>query len=317
MVGYFYYFTMFIFKRMGVIIIGVSERNVLNKHEYSSLVELDSISSNYFAIPADVILGTDINEKRITVFSFFSIRRGLDCNLLFSVNNIVKWMGKQPNRNANGINNKIIQTIESLSDRGYLTLSEKLTNSSCMEATFNLSKISQECEQERFAIVYLDELQKILNYQFSNSKDAYLNNDVVLLVFAYLRMKIYRRRNKLFPEEINIDDQNNIQYDILKRKENSPDAYNCFYSDIAKDLNISDRIVSKVVAILNEIGLIYSETLPRIKYNDGKSEKWRTDHTVFCNTYKREGNCLLVSGSEYYLSEVENKKKKLNIINKI
>ena len=194
---------------MEVIIIG-AERN---SFEYSSPVELNTISGNYFAIPASIILRSDINEKRTTVFSFFSIRRGLDCSLLFSVNNIVKWIGKQPNRNANGINNKIIQIIDSLRDGGYLTLSEELTNSSCIEAIFNLSKISQECEHDRFAIVYIDELKQIIEYQVPNPKDTSLNNDIILLVFAYLRMKIFRRRNKLLPEEINIDNKNNHHID--------------------------------------------------------------------------------------------------------
>lgn len=302
---------------MEVVIIGISERNPfsMGRYEYSSPVELDAISGNYFAIPASVILDTDMNEKRITVFSFFSIRRGLDCSLMFSVNNIVKWTGKQPNRNANGINNKIMQIINHLNSRRYLQLSEELTNSSCVEAFFNLSKISQECEHERFAIIYLDELKQILQYQVPNPKDTSLNSDVILLVFAYLRMKIFRRRNRLLPEEINVDNKNNHQYDIATRRLRTPEAYDCFYYEIAEELGLSTRAISKAVVALNEIGLIYSEALPRVKYHDGKSEKWKTDHTIFCNTYKREGNYLLTSGSEYCLPEIENKKKKLNIIN--
>ena len=281
-----------------------------DKYEYTSTVELNNESGSYFAIPASIILNTNMNEKRTTIFSFFSIRRGLDCGLMFSVNNIVKWTGKQPNRNANGINNKIIQIIEALKDGGYLTLSENVDNSSCIEAIFNLSKISQECEYDRFAVIYIDELKKILNYQNPNAKDAFLNSDVILLVFAYLRMKIYRRRNKLFPEEINVDNKNNHQYDIDARRLRSPDAYDCYYYEIAEELSLTTRTVSKAITVLNELGLIYSEPLPRIKYEN----KWRTDHTVFCNTYKREGSCLLTSGESYYLLEVENKKKKLNII---
>lgn len=275
--------------------------------EYSSSVKLDS---NYFAIPSSIILNSNMNDKRVTVFSYFSKRRDLENELLFSINHIVRWMGKQPNRTANGINNKIIQVIQYLADEGYLTLSEELNGSSYIDAVFNLSKISQKCkddkEKERFAIIYLDELKQILNYQ----NDTFSNSDVLLLVFAYLRMKIYRRRNELLPEEINIDDKNNHQYDIASRKIRSPDAYDCYYYEIAKDLGLSARIVSKAVAVLNDLDLIYSEPLPRIKFEN----KWRTDHTVFCNTYKREGNYLLASGEDYYLTEIKNKKKKLNII---
>lgn len=280
------------------------------RYEYSSPVELDAISGNYFAVPASIIMDTDMTEKRATVFSFFSIYRGLNSSLFFSINNIVKWTGKQPNRHANGINSKIIQVIECLRDGGYLTLSEELNNSSCMEATLNLYKISEECDNDRFAIIYLDELNKIMGYQNPNAKDVFLNSDVILLVFAYLRMKIYRRRNKLFLEEISVDNQNNHQLDIDTRRLRSPDAYDCYYYEIAEELGLTSRTVSKAVDVLNELGLIYSESLPRIKYEN----KWRTDHTVFCNAYKREGNYLLISGSQYYLTEVENKKRKLNIV---
>lgn len=280
------------------------------KIEYSSPVELDAVSGNYFAIPASIILNNDMNEKRATIFSFFSVRRGLDNNLSFSTNNIVRWTGKQPNRNTNGINNKVIQVIQGLRDGGYLTLSEEVDNSTCIDAIFNLNKISQECEYNRFAIIYIDELKKILNYQNPNSKDTFLNNDVILLVFAYLRMKIYRRRNRLFQEEINIDNKNNLQHDISVRRLRSPDAYDCYYYEIAEELGLTARTISKAVVVLNELELIYSESLPRNKHND----KWRTDHTVFCNKYKREGNCLLASGENYYLREIENKKRKLNIV---
>ena len=280
------------------------------RFEYPSPVRLNAVSENYFVIPASIILDIDMTDKRISVFSFFSVYRGLNHNLFFSINSIVKWMGKLPNRNTNGINSKIIRVIENLRGGGYLTLSEELNNSSCIEAVYNLSKILMECDCNRFAVIYLDELNKIINYQNPNPKDSFLNSDVLLLVFAYLRMKIFRRRNKLFPEEINVNGNSNHQTDISNRKIRSPDAYDCYYFEIAEKLGLTARTVSKAVSTLGELGLIYSESLPRIKYEN----KWRTDHTIFCNMYKREGNYLLDSGESYYLTEVENKKKRLNII---
>lgn len=273
--------------------------------EYSSLVKIDS---NYFAIPYSIILNSDINDKRVTVFSYFAKHRDLENELLFSVNHIARWMGKQPNRTANGINNKIIQVIQHLVDEGYLTLSEELNNYVYIDAVFNLSKIKQKCDNEKFAIIYLDELKQILNYQ----NDTFSNNDVILLVFAYLRMKICRRKNELFPEEINKNNKKDHQYDIESRRIENPDAYDCYYYEIANELGLTARIVSKAIIALNNLGLIYSESLPRIKLGNN----WRTDHTVFCNTYKRENNYLLASGEDYYLTEVKNKKKKLKIIDK-
>ena len=102
---------------------------------------------------------------------------------------------------------------------------------------------------------------------------------------------------------------NNHEYDIESRRKRCPEVYDCYYFEIANDLGISARTVSKAVSTLNELGLIYSEALPRIKYED----KWRTDHTLFCNTYKREKDCLLDSGKDYYMREIKYKKQKLHV----
>ena len=270
-------------------------------YEYPSPTKLEI---KYFAIPASIILNSNINDKRVTIFSYFSKRKDLENELLFSINHIVKWMGKQPNRHTNGINNKIIEIVSYLKDRGYLTFSEEL-NDSLIDAIFNVSKVQQECDEDIFAIVYLDELKKILNYQ----SDIFSNTDIILLVFAYLRMKIYRRRNNLTLQEINVDNKNDHKYDIESRRLISPDAYNCYYCEIAQELGLSNRIVSKAVEALKDLDLIYLEPLPRIKYDN----KWRTDHTIFCNTYKREGSYLLATGEDYYLAEIKNKKKKLKL----
>lgn len=277
--------------------------------EYRNTAELKGDAGIHFSVPASVILDADANDKRLTAFSFFSIRRGLDRGVTFSVNSIVKWIGRKQNRNANGINGKLIQAIEKLRDDGYVSFSDKLTNSSCVEAEFDMSKVSDECSRGRFAVIYFDELRKILDYRNLNSKDAFLNNDVILLVFAYLRMEIYRRSNRLRPEEINVGNKGSHELDIETRRARCPEAYDCYYYEIAEKLGVSARTVSKVVEVLNELGLIYSETLPRVNV-DGK---WRTDRTIFCNAYRREGGYLLKDGSDYYLSEIERKKKKLKI----
>lgn len=274
------------------------------RYEYSFPVELKGISSNYFVIPASIILGKNANEKRTTIFSYFSVRRGLDYGISFSVNNIVQWLGRKPDRHKNGLNEKIINAIDFLKSWGYLTLYGEVNHTSFTDAIFNMEQISNDCDNDRFAVIYVDELEKILKYQNPNSKDSFLNSDVILTVFAYLRMKIYRRRNKLFPEEINIDNKNNHQNDINARRLRSPDAFDCYYYEIAEELNLTARTISKAIVTLNELGLIYSESLPRIKYEN----KWRTDHTVFCNTYKREGSYLLTSGESYYLSEIVDRK---------
>lgn len=281
-------------------------------YEYDNCVKLDNVAGTCFSIPASIILDNAAGDKLITSFSFFSVTRGIDCKSAFTMNWMVEWSGRNPDRHSGGINKKFSIAVNHLRDSGYVSFDGEVSNSKMSVATFDKDKLTSECNESRFALVYLDELNKILEWENPNARDPYTNNDVLLRVFAYLRMVINRRRNALFPEEMNVDDKNDHSYDIERRRLRSPDAYNAYYSDMAEELGISPRAIAKAVDALCEIGLIYAEPLPRVKING----KWKTKHTIFCNTYKREGGYLLASGKGYYMREVANKKKLLGIIAK-
>lgn len=225
-----------------------------------------------------------------------------------NVDIILDWLKRKPNRHKNGLNDKIEECINHFYNTGYLKLLDNSNLSVYKTSVFNSEKLTEDCQNGlfRFAIIYLDEVNTILNYR---SNDTTINSDIVLLVFAYLRMKIYRRPNKLSAQEINLDNKNSHSYDIKKRRERAIEAYDCYYYEIAEDLGITERVVSKAINILYGLNLIYFESLPKTKYDD----KWKTNHAIFCNTYKRENGYLLAEGKEYYLPEIDNKKKKLHI----
>lgn len=277
--------------------------------EYNKPTELMGDAASYFMVPLPLILDKHVDPKRITIFCFFSIRRGLDRAIMFSVNTLAQWMARRPNRSKNGINNKIINLLLYLKDMGYLAVPTIKNSSDVLEAHFNLSKVVSECDSLIFAILYVDEVKEIIRYSKHKSKDTTFNIDITLLVFAWLRMKIFKRRNRMLPEEINYNHQNNRLDDIENRRKKFPEAYDCYYLDIAEELGLSERQVSKAVSALNDIGLIYSEALPRTKNENGD---WRTEHTIFTNRYKREKNLLLDAGEPYYSREVRNKKVKIN-----
>lgn len=286
----------------------------MESYEFGEPNKLKTISDRFFNIPCDIICAKELGEKRLTVFSYFSVRRGLNSEVTFSINDIVRWSGRKPDRHLNGINDKVERIIDYLCEQRYLGKTSIPKHSSMVSANFNLGRIQQACDTERFAVIYTDELAKIISCPVS-LRDTYHNVDVILLVFAYLRMKIYKRRNRLFPEEINVQNKNDYFLDIEARRMRAPEAYDDYFSDIALELGLTDRAVSAAVAALNELGLIYFETLPRIKRIDEYgNEKWRTDHTIFCNTYKREMQYLLAFGSEYYMQEIRNKKLKLHLL---
>jgi biotin operon repressor len=135
-----------------------------------------------------------------------------------------------------------------------------------------------------------------MNYQKENSKDSTVNNFVVLLVFAYLRHKIRRRPNELMPEE-------RYQDKIKSRRERIPDAYGGIISDMADELGISAKTLSKIIDILEyELCLIVTDRAYRIK---NKDDEFRTLPTIFANAYKREDKYLLDTGDNYSRTEIK------------
>lgn len=278
----------------------VSERPSAKALEISNPTKSTGSAAVYFRVPASIILDSDENERRVSAFSFFSMRRDLDNSVTFTLNNMAKWLGKKPDRHSGGTNENLAECISYLARRKYISLSGKVGNTSDADAMVDLASIADECDHSRFAVIYSDELRKIMD---CNPKGS----DAILLVFAWLRMRIPRRRNKLFPEEVGIKGSTGHDDDVAARRKANPDAYDCYIYEIADEVGLSDRIVSNSISTLKELGLIYSEQLPKTSV-DGK---WRSNQTVFCNMYKRENGSLLESGESYYMREVENKKMKI------
>lgn len=265
--------------------------------------KLEESAGHYFMIPAEIILQKELDDCRLSVFAFFNVRRGLDACTIYTINQIVPWTGRHENRNSSGINQRIRNVISYLEKKEYLLSPDSRSKTPYLKSMINLTKIAELCKTERFAVLYVDEIQKIMSYKCSVAQDGFLNIDIILLVFTYLRFKIYRRRNKLMLDEYNLDNKNSHEYDIEQRRKHCPEAYDCYLCEIAEDLGISDRAVSRAVSILSELELIYFETLPR--RFDG--EQWHTRNTIFCNFDKREGSFLLAKGEEYFSVEINNK----------
>ena len=271
-----------------------------------AISKLDSHSSKYIVIPYSVILDGKECEKLVTVFSYFFIKRGLDDTVSSSINMIAKWCGKNPNRSQRGISAKLLAAVNKLNEDGFISVSDNPSGANIVETNVNLGMITKLCQEdrERFATVYIDEILKIVRYDGLSSSNKTLDNDVLLHVFAYLRMMIYRRKS----------DPSATQYgDNDERRVRTTETYNCYIQDMAEELGLSPAIASDAIAALREMELIYFEPLPRLKYDDSM---WRTGHTVFCNWYKRESGYLVAEGSAYYEEEVRNRKKQLKFVPK-
>ena len=265
-----------------------------NRFEFIE-TQLEKSKQNYITIPLSLISNDEIDLRRVAVFSYLRCCCGLDGICRFTIPSLVTWCGGKSDNRTGGINSKVLNTIDDLNDMGYLTYLTKPSKSSYIECEFDFEKYNDE-HNSGFATLYLDEIRKILNYKNTNSKDSRLTNTTILLVFAYLRAKIHRRKNELKPEL-------RSKEGIEKRKLKNPEAYNNLLMNIADDIGISEKTLTKAIDVLEEdLGLIVTERAYRIKNNEGE---FRTLHTIFANSYKREGKSLLAIGEKYSREEIK------------
>lgn len=272
-------------------------------YEYSTVTPLEKTAATYIRIPMSIILDDEIDARRVAILSYVKCCCGLDSISRFSIPSMVTWCGAKHDKRKGGTNDKFLDVIDALNDRGYLTYLTEPSRSGYMECEFDSDKYEKECR--RFALVYLDEIHKILNYKNENTKDSRLTNTTILLVFAYLRANIHRRPNMLRPEERNTDGNNNHTVDVNYRRCKNPEAYNDTFKNISNELGISEKTLIKAVDVLEEeLGLIVTDRAYRIRNEQGE---FRTPHTIFANAYKREKENLLATGEQYSRKEIETK----------
>ena len=262
------------------------------KYEFNR-TPLANTESKYIYVPLSVIVDNELDAKRISVLSYLRVHSGLNDVVGFTISDVVEWCGMKPNKRDGKINDKFLSIISDLSSKGYLTYLTEQSKGSYMKCKFNMEYYYERCS-DGYAVIYLDELEKIMNYKSLSGNSV--NSATILLVFTYLRNKIRRRPNELKPEERTFDG-------IRQRKERLPDAFDGNISNIAKELGIHKQTLSKVIDVLEqELGLIVTDRAYRVKT---ENSEFRTLPTIFANAYKREDKYLLACGEEYSRTEIE------------
>ena len=274
-------------------------------------LELTGNAKIKITIPQSIILNKDCDSMRLAVYTYLFIRRGRDDIFYFSVNTMLDWMHKKINRHKGGVNDKAVELLNYLKDQKYILFDSSVFEKEKVDENgkirkvniwenffgmkFNVDTMQKEIDNDSYTVLYWDEVLAIMNYKNIGKKDVYVNNTIILLIFAWIRLKIGRRLNRI---------------DERKRSQDWIEAWTCYYIDIANDLGISEKMVSKCVNVLKEIGLIYYERIPASKLSD---TDYRTNHVIFVNQYKREGNLLLASGKDYYMNELQKKKNTIQV----
>lgn len=293
-----------------------------NLEEYAAKFECNNLeSTNYpeltgnsrlkITVPQSIIFDKDCDSMRLAVFAYLFIRRGQDDIFYFSVNTMLDWMHKKINRHKGGVNDKAVELLNHFRKQKYILYDnsvfekEKIDENGKLKKVnvweqffgmkFNIEKVRKEIDESSYTVLYWDEVLSIMNFKNVGKKDVYLNNTILLLIFSWIRLKIGRRLNRI---------------DEKKRSQDWIETWECYYIDIANDLGISERMVSKCVNVLKELGLIYYERIPTSKISD---EEYRSNHVIFVTQYKREGNYLIASGKDYYMNELKKKKETIKV----
>ena len=261
------------------------------KYEYTK-IPLSELESKYIYIPLSVIVDNKADVKRVSVFSYLRIHCGLNNLIGFTIPDVVTWCGMKPNNREGKTNDRFLNIVDDFSSQGYLTYLTKKDKNAYIKCEFDMEYYYDLCS-EGYAIIYLDELQKIMDYK--NLQGNSIDNSTILLVLAYFRNKIIRRPNELKPEERTLNG-------INQRRERLPEAISSNITTIANELGVHKQTLSKAIDILEyDLKMIVTDRAYRIKNENGD---FRTLPTIFANSYKRENKYLLNTGDNYSRTEI-------------
>lgn len=265
--------------------------------------QLHGLEKNKILIPESIILNTTMNKYRVAVITYLLCRTGIDYQITFSISRITEWLGKTTDRrlkkDVNNAASGIRDCLEKFKDSDYFSYDKDLKYANMVDGVFNKDEYANNYTHQRFAKIYIDELQTIIDYR---SEDTKIDKAMLLLVFALLRARIPVKNN-------------------LAGAGERADAYDDHYASIGEEIGLSERLVSKMVGVLIELGLIYElrrGTATYLSYDkEGNQIKKIKEKTyIFCNTYKRidKGGrtYLIAEGKDYYLKEASEKESELD-----
>lgn len=227
----------------------------------------------YIQIPKNIIYDKDISEKRSLVFSYLMAKRTLDDTVGFTINHICEWSNMKVNRQPGKINEKYLQTLSAICNKGYFANAPDFSKASPSQSStfYSLKFDIDEIDSIRhFGIIYLDELNNIINFK-EILKDKKINNErmnsaYLVLVLSYIRVNMNRRTNL-------------------------PLCCYRIYEKISKDLGISVTYVSRAINTLEALDIIRVQEIPRTRFKD-KNGNWafNTEAKIFADYIHRNSN---------------------------
>lgn len=226
-------------------------------------------NGNYVRIPKSILKFDESDNIRMCIYIYLCRKRALDDTVYFSINSLLINSGYKISNHKNKISNKFIAILNEFASEAYFidySIFEDYKLNECMEVTLNIDKFDN---LENFGIIFLNEIDKILNYKLHVSKDkipSSITPSKLLLILLFIRIHKSRR-------SVN---QN-------KHPNKKPEIYFRRYIDLAADLNMYSDTISLGVKILSELDLIVYKELPRRKNEDNN---WRSRTNIFVDKYE-------------------------------
>jgi hypothetical protein len=259
---------------------------------------------NHVKIPREIIYGKDIGDKRVIIFSYLCSRRALDDTVAFSISELCHWSRLQLNSHDGKVNQKYLTALASLSRYGYfidfpdfngIAIGKKNVNS-YYNVKINTRKFDTS---DNFGIIYRDELERILNFKEElreiglSGRKPELNrmySSYILLLLSYLRVNMNRNLDR-------------------------PLCCYRLYKTISEDIGLSERYVTRIVKLLDEMGIVKVQEGKRTRYKN-KEDKYGfiTAPKIFADyrRYIKDDNGEPMIDKNYnYMTEIQ---KQLDIL---
>lgn len=259
-----------------------------NYLDYTSI--LPPIPKYFIKIPSDIILDKELNEMRILCFHYLNQNLTSDDTVMYCANYMIQFCGYKKNINRNRKSNTYTKLTDCMSwfhRNGYIV---DFDTQQYKGVVFQCSYADRDKirSPERFGIIYDFEIKKILEYKADYRP---LSSSVLLLVLSYLRLMTWKRKND---------------------KDTKPEICRKKYIDIASDIGISERLASRAIHTLSELGFIAIRTTPNYQTESGE---WRTEDTIFATPYKfisKSDGFVLADKEQYdFMEEIERGLKQL------
>jgi hypothetical protein len=225
-------------------------------------------NGNYVRIPKSILKFDELDNIRICIYIYLCRKRALDDTVYFSINALLANSGYKISNHKNKTSNKFVSILNEFASKSYFidySIFENYKLNECVEVTLNIDKFDV---LENFGIIFLNEIDKILNFKLhiaENKKLPSITPSKLLLILSFIRIHKSRRS----------PNQN-------KHPEKKPEIYYRRYIDLAADLNMYPDTVSLGVKILSELDLIVCKELPRRKNEDNN---WRSRTNIFVDKY--------------------------------